>query len=343
MPTEQFANNASTTLAASMNALQTSLQVSSNYGFPSVTTASTNFFYASIGSEIVKVTNNPTVIWTIERGNQGTVAATHLSSDNVYCVVTKQTMLDIQADAAIGSQITSGVISSLPAAGNVGNVFIPTDSYYDQLFDNGTTWDYFYRGLKVTPPLAASNWTVVTGGNAALSDSRGALYFGTSSNTIQNLETFLRPIPATPYTITAKITPQFLMNGGVEVGMWGLVLTNGTLTTSAIQLFREYSAAASSQEFVVQNATYTSYAFAGTANVTNFVQNAATGSDVWFRISDSGATKVASISRDGINFLTVASLASATPFTPTHYGIAACLTGTTTRAWGISVPSITIT
>lgn len=337
MPTEQFANNASTTITGAMSAIQTSLTVGSNDNFPAVTTASTNFFYIVIGTEIMKVTNNPTTTWTVSRGEQGSIATTHNAGDTVYCVVTKQSLLDLGSDI-----VTSGVIASLPTFGNLGNVYLPTNSFYNAILDTGASWSYFLDGKVVTPPLAASNWTLVTGGNATLTDSSGGLYLSTASNTISNAEAALRAVPgATPYTITMKLVPNFLTNVADQPA-FGVCFTNGTTVASAISGIRFYSTPTSNFYHVVQSASWTSFAFAGIANNVEWTQCAISGPDLWFRLSNSGTTKTMSVSKDGINFLTVATLATATPFTPTHYGFFGTVITSTGRAWSLTVPSVVI-
>jgi len=344
MATEQFANNASTTITASMSAIQTSMVVSSNDGFPSVTTASTNYFYAVIGTEIVKVTNNPTITWTVERGNQGTTATTHTAGEAVYCVVTRQTMEDILTAASSGgSEVSTGVIASLPAAGTSGRVYLPTDSFYNNVFDNGSSWNYFIDGKVVTPPLAASNWTLVTGGNATLTDSKSGLYLSTASNTTTSAEAVLRAVPgSTPYTITMRLIPNFLCTTA-DTPMFGVCFTNGTTVASQISGVRFFSTPTSNLYHSIQSAAWTSFAYAGETNSVLWSQCAITGPDLWIRLSNSGATKTMSVSKDGINFLTVATLAVATPFTPTHYGFFGNVAASTTRAWSLTVPSVDIT
>lgn len=55
----------------------------------------------------------------------------------------------------------SAAIASLPSAGTTGRTYLPTDSYYDILRDNGSTWNYWVRGVKVTAPAASGSWTNV--------------------------------------------------------------------------------------------------------------------------------------------------------------------------------------
>lgn len=156
---EQFANNAITTLTLPISASQTSITVSSNDGFPAVTTASTNFFYVTIGSEILKVTDNSSLLWIVVRGNQSTIAQSHAALEIVYCTVTKQSMIDIQTTAASAAGTLGGTYATMPAAGVTGRLYFPTDSVY--IFrDNGVTWDPFWHGRQVNLPPAFSGLTL---------------------------------------------------------------------------------------------------------------------------------------------------------------------------------------
>ncbi len=88
MGVERFTNNASSTLAAAISSTgATSLTITSNTGFPSVTTASGDFFHALIDSELVKVTDNSSTTWSIARGVDGSTAATHSNGAAVTHVV----------------------------------------------------------------------------------------------------------------------------------------------------------------------------------------------------------------------------------------------------------------
>ena len=92
MAERKYSNNASTTLSAGLSAGVTTCSVVSNSGFPSVTTASGDWFMATIyelvgdvetNVEIVKVTNNPTTTWTIARAQESTTDRTYAGTTYV--------------------------------------------------------------------------------------------------------------------------------------------------------------------------------------------------------------------------------------------------------------------
>jgi hypothetical protein len=175
VPSEQFSNNGVTTLIGGITDVQTTLTVSSNDNLPSVTTASGDWFYATIDNEIVKVTNNPTTLWTIERGNQGTIPVAHSSLTPIYATLTKQSVIDIQAAVAgVGAATEVGTYAALPAAGTPGRLYLPTDRIYTYR-DNGSSWDTFFMGRPVTPPPSQATFTWVNQGTATATDVGGTI------------------------------------------------------------------------------------------------------------------------------------------------------------------------
>ncbi|CAB4142863.1 hypothetical protein UFOVP434_45 [uncultured Caudovirales phage] len=234
---ELFANNAQTTIIAPMTAAQTTVQVASNDGFPAVTTASGNFFYSVIDAEIVKVTDNSTVIWIIERGNQATIPATHAANTVVSCVITKQTMVDIQAAASTGgSPSLVGLYSALPAAGETGRIYYPTDRIYTYR-DNGTSWDAFYLNRPVTPPPSESTFgTWINQGSATATDVGGTIVLDLPTSASNNLRGKVKAYSAPKtiemgYLYQGNITNFF--SGGIMIGSAGATLLQvGTATSS---------------------------------------------------------------------------------------------------------------
>jgi len=85
MPTEQFANNATTTLNGAISSTSaTSITVASASAFPSVAQ-----FRILIESEIMLVTAGAgSTTWTVTRGIEGTTAATHADGATVRQILT---------------------------------------------------------------------------------------------------------------------------------------------------------------------------------------------------------------------------------------------------------------
>jgi hypothetical protein len=120
----KFTNNATTTLASSITASATSIPLSVGTGalFPAVTTASGDYFYATLvdssnNIEIVKVTNRATDTLTVVRGQDGTTAKAYIGGDRFELRPTAAALIDL------GEGIN---ISDLPAGTTLGGSAIVT-------------------------------------------------------------------------------------------------------------------------------------------------------------------------------------------------------------------------
>lgn len=94
MPSELFANNAATTLAAGIDSSATTLTVASSSGFPAPV-ARASQFRVLIDTEIVLVTAVSGTTWTVVRGAESTTAAAHSSGAAVTHVVTAAALASI--------------------------------------------------------------------------------------------------------------------------------------------------------------------------------------------------------------------------------------------------------
>jgi hypothetical protein len=126
---ERFTNNAATTLTAAISSTgATSLTVASNTGFPSVTTASGDFFHVLIDTELLKVTDNSSTTWTVTRGADSSTAATHSNGATVTHVVPAARFLSsVQSTNALAHRHTVGVLASPPSNPSMGDLWTITD------------------------------------------------------------------------------------------------------------------------------------------------------------------------------------------------------------------------
>jgi hypothetical protein len=126
---ERFTNNAASTLAAAITSTSaTSLIITSNTGFPSVTTASGDWFRVVIDSEIIFVTDNSSTTWTISRGQEGSTAAMHSSGAAVTHVVTAYRMASsVQSGNAQAHKHTVDVLASPPSSPGTGDLWTVRD------------------------------------------------------------------------------------------------------------------------------------------------------------------------------------------------------------------------
>ncbi len=100
----KIANNAFSSIAASVGVSDTSFAVVMGEGsrFPLLSPG--DYFYATLVSprnqlEIVKVTEHNTDVFTIVRAQEGTTSRTFSAGDRVELRLTAQTIVDLVADA----------------------------------------------------------------------------------------------------------------------------------------------------------------------------------------------------------------------------------------------------
>lgn len=143
--TEQFTNNATTTLTTSALSSDTTITVASVSLFPVSAQ-----YRIMIDSEIMLVTNIVGTTLTVTRGAEGTVAAAHSNGATVEHILTAGAIAQLKSDT-IASTVQTGAYSSLPAAGTPGRIFLPNNGM--ALFeDNGTTWNSFGPVLPLVAP-----------------------------------------------------------------------------------------------------------------------------------------------------------------------------------------------
>jgi len=122
MAFERFENDATTSLTANVNIIQTTISVLSATKFPAFAQ-----YRIKINDEIILVTGGAaTTTWTVVRGAEGSVAQTHLSGDSVTHVLTRDSLARaIRGDVAFGEATGSAnaydvVISPVPISYEIG-------------------------------------------------------------------------------------------------------------------------------------------------------------------------------------------------------------------------------
>jgi hypothetical protein len=236
-----------------------------------------------------------------------------------------------------GGSTTVTTYGSLPAAGVAGRTFLLTNSWYSSVYDTGSVLRYFIDGKEQTPPTAASTWTLVTSGNATKADNVGAVSLSTSSNNVNSAECLLKAEPATPYTKIFHLRSNALMVGTGETFTVGAGWSNGLTVSSALNLGRLFRSQFSNNYFAAQTAAWTNFSFAGETNSNLFPYTTYSIGDFYVRVTNNATNKILELSGDGVSFITLQTLAVATPFTPTHYGFCATLAGATGRPWTVNL------
>jgi hypothetical protein len=161
---EKFANNAATTLSAAITTTTaTSCTVTDASTFPA-----SGSFRIKIDGEILVVTAVAGGTFTITRGAEGTVAASHDNGADVIHLLTKGGL-----EARVANRFISDVYANKPAAGVKGRLFLPTDGLFLE-YDDGAAWHKYgpFRRLKAPPQ---TGWSWVNQGSATATFNGGAL------------------------------------------------------------------------------------------------------------------------------------------------------------------------
>ncbi len=166
MSTEQYANNAQSSLAGAVTAGATSLTVASAAAFPA-----SGQFRLLIGSEILLVTAVAGNTFTVSRGQEGTVAAAHAAGAAVACVLTAAALLnDPRAMTTAGDLEylgAGGAVTRLPV-GSAGQVLGVSGGLPAWVTGGGGGGDMLAAGVNAITTvtnadanLAYATWTVV--------------------------------------------------------------------------------------------------------------------------------------------------------------------------------------
>jgi hypothetical protein len=201
MALNQFTNNASTTLASSINSSVTSLTVAAGTGALFPTLAGSNYFYTTISNvagtlrEIVKVTARSTDTFTIVRGQDNTTAQSWTTGDTVELRVTAA---DLENFPQLDSTNTFAQIQTFTSGVSLG-VDLP-------VAEGGTgasTADTARNNLVAARSGSNTDITSLSGLTTPLSAGQG----GTGANSLVNAGIDLVTFTSTP---TAAATTTLL-------------------------------------------------------------------------------------------------------------------------------------
>lgn len=301
-----YTNDFNSTLSSGYTAGGTSLSIASSTGLP----ASGTSFYLKVDSEYFLCTSYTGGTLTVTGAQAGSTAANHANGAGITgCWVLPAVLDGIRSDMH-----QEGPIASLPAASKLGNLYLPTDSVYEYLFDTGTAWDYHYRGLKVTPPVSGNFAWNNQGSSTATVQTNGAIILSSPSNgAANNIRIYEMAAPATPWTKTFRFTAAFTSQNFSTAGV--------SLRESATGKVIEFAFEMDGSLNFVKILNFT--------NVTTFsasATQAAFGSpaNACFKVGDDGTNLTYSFSHDnGVSFVQLAQTARGAFFTtaPDHVGV----------------------
>jgi hypothetical protein len=273
MALNQFTNNASTTLASSIDSSVTSLTVAAGTGGLFPTLAGSNYFYTTLSNlagtiiEIVKVTARSTDTFTIVRGQDNTTAASFSAGDKVELRLTAADLnnfpqLDSTNTFAQAQTFTSGIVlgTDLPVSdGGTGASTADTARANLTAARSGSNTDITaLSGL--TTPLSASqggtgatslvnagidlvtfNTTATAAGTTTLTSTAPSVQFFTGTTT----QTIVLPVASTMvlgqrFTIHNNSTGTLTVNssgsnlvGTIEANITAIITCVSTSGTSA--------------------------------------------------------------------------------------------------------------
>lgn len=100
--------------------------------------------------------------------------------------------------------VTVDTYANIPAAGNAGDLFFPTDGYH-AFRDDGANWQAWGDVYPLTEP-PTSGWSWVNQDTATITSTRGGLLMqGGTPTAGTSLNCYVRSAPSPPYTVDALI------------------------------------------------------------------------------------------------------------------------------------------
>ena len=253
MAGELFANLAETTLASGYTSGGASITVTSASSFP--TTGTFRVRLSNAGQTIYRVDSVAGAVFT---GGAEFNDANATAGDTVKIV----------ASRAVAERFTQS-----PSAGEA------------RLISGIAAIDFYGPVYKLTPVVAA-NFAWLNQGGATVADASGVSYLQVGAQS-QDIRARARTAPATPYTVTALVAPEFENIGNQDVGIGFHEIGSGK--SQAIRLTADFLVA-------VTNST------ALNAIGSNQFVTGRFFSPWWLRIRDDGTNLIFSYSADGINF-----------------------------------------
>lgn len=291
MPTEQYANNPSTTLNGAINNAVTTLVVASATGF-----STGGNFRILIDTELLLVTAVSGTTFTVTRGAEGTTAASHVDASAVVQVLTRDSLKGLGAGI-----ILSDVYANLPAAGTEGKVYLPTEGGH-VLRDDGSAWQGFGPLNKMQPPVDSALAWVNQGANGSIDATASGYILKAVSTGASDCKIRKQAAPAAPFTATLAFRPLFNVGGFQHYGLVSRNSGSGKL----VILSWLWNGGAPHWEISKWNSA-TSFSASYTLGDNDAGSFRGDGM-IWLRVVDDNVNRVSSVSRDGINWLQVHSV-----------------------------------
>lgn len=190
-----------------------------------------------------------------------------------------------------GATISTGAEAAIPAFGTAGNLYLPNDGYWLQR-DSGAAWVPWGPIYPMTPPIDG-DFAWVNQGGASVVTANGGIFLRAPAVASANYRIKKKAAPATPYTVTAAITPMSVALNYQQAGILFRQSSDGKFVTFGL----EYATAG----VVLAVYKYTGVtAFSASYTSRGFLQGQ---QPIWLRITDDGTNRICSWSMDGQNFI----------------------------------------
>lgn len=303
--TEKYKNNSGSTLASGINDSQTTLSVSSASSFPTG-----GNFRIRIGTEIMLVTGVSGTTFTVTRGAESTIAASHSGGDSVLGVLTAGAIDQLRID-----DCGADTVGNRPAAGVAGRLYLPTSGLAIER-DNGSLWTPYGPLHKFTRGFQVSDFTWDNQGSAAATDQGGAIYLTCPNNNGESIHALYKAV-STPHTITACFSAPLFSSISAANATPGFGLLH-RVSGGGLRLFGIRWRQSSSVHPVYRIDSWTSSTSSsslGTPTVIGPTQNV-----FWLRLVDDNTNRKFLISVDGVNFVQILSETRSTFITATQGG-----------------------
>lgn len=234
--------------------------------------------------------------WNVTRAIENTQAATSVIGTTVDHILTAGAIDQIRADL-----VTVGAYAALPSPGSnrTGDIFVPTDSFYDIIRYNGSTWDHFRNGHLMTLPID-SNYTWDNTGNGTITTTNGGIV-GISRQAISStLQARYKTAPSTPYTITIAFLPHYLQTSNSQIGLAFRDSSSGKLATGGVSYNSGWN-----MRFGKWTTTSSFSADYSSIGIPPLLVH---GPLTWLRAADDGTNRIFSVSSNGVTWSTVHSV-----------------------------------
>ena len=139
---------------------------------------------------------------------------------------------ELAPTAVTGTYAT--VSAATCGASQLGAMAIPTDSAYEILRCNGSTWDHYVSGIKVVPPVFG-NFTWANQSSATTDTAHGGIIITAPANGgTNNVNMLVQSLPGSTYTLETAFRISAVGSNSVAGGLVQRDSVAGTLVLSGV-------------------------------------------------------------------------------------------------------------